>query len=66
MTRLELGLSFLQVKESMTTSEKLRLARSTIYVNRRETAHRKLADNPYIVIAIFGRGILVNKARMAV
>ncbi len=53
MTRLELGLSFLQVKESMTTREKLRLARGTIYVNRQETTHSRLAENPYIVITIF-------------
>jgi archaellin len=48
ITRLESGMSFLQVKASMTMKEKLRQVRSAIYVNR--IAHTRLeavagADN---------------------
>jgi hypothetical protein len=51
--------------------EKLRLVRSAICVNRREIAHTKLeavagADNPYSLIAIFGRSHLAIKAGGAV
>jgi hypothetical protein len=34
MTRLESGMSFLQVKVSMTMREKLRLVKDTVCVNR--------------------------------
>jgi hypothetical protein len=61
LTRLESGMSFLQVRASMPMKEKLRQVRSAICVNRREIAHRRLeaiagVDNPYSLIAIFGPG----------
>jgi hypothetical protein len=67
ITRLKSGMSFLQVKASMTMKEKLRQVRSAICVNRREIAHTRLkavtgADNPYSLITIFGRGHLAIKA----
>jgi hypothetical protein len=53
----------LQVKSSITIKE-LRQVRSSIYVNRREIAQTWLeavagADNPYSLIAIYGRGHLI-------
>ncbi len=71
MMRLGSGMSFLQVKSSMTMMEKLRQVRSTICVNRREITHTLLeavarADNSYKLIAIFGRGHLAIKAGGAV
>jgi hypothetical protein len=71
MTRLESGMSFLQVKASMTMQEKLRQVKSAICINRREIAHTRLeavagADNPYSLIAVFGRGHLAIKAGGAV
>jgi hypothetical protein len=67
VTCLESGMSFLHVKSSMSMKEKLRQIRSAIYVNRREIAHTQLeavagADNPYNLIAIFGKGHLAIKA----
>ncbi len=51
--------------------EKLRQIRSATCVNRREIAHTRLetmagADNPYSLVAIFGRGHLAIKAGRAV
>jgi hypothetical protein len=71
LTRLESGMSFLQVRASMSMKEKLRQVRGAICVNRREIAHTRLeaiagADNPYSLITIFGRGHLAIKARGAV
>jgi hypothetical protein len=71
LIRLKSGMSFLQVKASMTMKEKLRQVRSAICVNRREIAHTILkadagADNPYSLITIFGRGHLAIKAGGAV
>jgi hypothetical protein len=71
MTRLESGMSFLQVRASMSMKEKLRQARSAMCVNQREKAHMRLeaitgADNPYSLITIFGRGHLATKAGGAV
>jgi hypothetical protein len=71
MTRLESGMSILQVKSSMTMKEKLRQVRSAICVNRREIAHTGLealagADNLYSLIAIFGRVHLAIKAGGAI
>jgi hypothetical protein len=71
LTSLESGMSFLQVRASMSMKEKLRQVRSAICVNRREIAHTRLeaiagADNPYSLITIFGRGILAIKAGGAV
>jgi hypothetical protein len=71
ITRLESGMSFLQVKSSMTMKEKLRPIRSAICVNQRKIAHTRLEavgepDNPYSLIALFGRGHLVIKAGRAV
>jgi hypothetical protein len=42
LTRLESGMSFFQVKASMTMKEKLRQVRNVICVNRREIAHTRL------------------------
>jgi hypothetical protein len=71
LTRLELGMSFLQVRVSMSMKEKLRQVRGAICVNRREIAHTRLeaiagADNPYSLITIFKRGHLAIKAGGAV
>jgi hypothetical protein len=61
----------MQVKASMTMKEKLRQVRNAICVNRRDIAHIRLkaiavADNPYSLIMIFGRGHLAIKAGRAV
>jgi hypothetical protein len=71
LTWLESGMSFLQVRASMSMKEKLRQVRGAICVNRREIAHTRLeaiagADNPYSLITIFGRGHLAIKAGGAV
>ncbi len=71
LTPLESGMSFLQVRASMSMKEKLRQVRSAIYVHRREIAHTRLeaiagADNPYSLITIFGPGHLGIKAGGAV
>ncbi len=70
LARLESGMSFLQVKASMTMKEKLRQVRTAICVNRREIAHTRLkaitgADKPYSLITIFGRGLVAIKAGRA-
>ncbi len=67
LTRLESGMSFMQVRASMSMKEKLRQVRGAICVNRREIVHIRLeaiagADNPYSLITIFGRGHLAIKA----
>ncbi len=51
LTRLESGMSFMQVRASMSMKEKLRQVRGAICVNRRQIAHTRLeaiagADNP--------------------
>jgi ribosomal protein L24 len=71
LTRLESGMSFLQVKASRTMKEKLRQVRNDICVNQREIAHTRLeaiagADSPYSLITIFRRGHLAIKADGAV
>jgi hypothetical protein len=71
LTRLESGMSFMQVRASMSMKEKLRQVRGAICVNRREIAHTRLeaiagADNPYSLITIFGRGRLAINAGGAV
>ncbi len=71
ITRLESGMSFMQMRASMSMKEKLRQVRGAICVNRREIAHTRLeaitgADNPYSLITIFGRGHLAIKAAGAV
>jgi hypothetical protein len=71
LTRLELRMSFLQVRVSMSMKEKMRQVRGAICVNRREIAHTRLeaiagADNPYSLITIFGRDHLAIKAGGAV
>ncbi len=71
LTRLESGMSFLQVRVSMFMKEKLRQVRGAICVNRREISHTRLeaiagADNPYSLITIFRRGHLAIKAGGAV
>jgi hypothetical protein len=71
LTQLESGMSFLQVRASMSMKEKLRQVSGAICVNRREITHTRLeaiagADNPYSLITIFGRGHLAIKAGGAV
>jgi hypothetical protein len=71
LTRLEFGMSLLQVKASMSIKEKLRQVRSAFCMNRREIAHTRLeaiagADNQYSLITILGRGHLAIKAGGAV
>jgi hypothetical protein len=71
LTRLESGMSFMQVRASMSMKEKLRQVRGAICENRREIAHTRLeaivgADNPYSLITIFRRGHLAIKAGGAV
>jgi hypothetical protein len=71
LTRLESGMSFMQVRASMSMKEKFRQVRGAICVNRREIGHTRLeaiagADNPYSLITIFGRGHLAIKAGGAV
>jgi hypothetical protein len=58
LTRLESGMSFMQVRASMSRKEKLRQVRGAICVNRRQIAHTRLeaiagADNPYSLITVF-------------
>ncbi len=71
LTRLESGMSFMQVRASMSMKEKLRQVRGAICVNRRQIAHTRLeaiagAGNPYSLITVFGRGHLTIKAGGAV
>jgi hypothetical protein len=71
LTRLESGMSFMQVRASMSMKEKLRQVRGAICENRRDIARTRLeaiagADNPYSLISIFGRGHLAIKAGGAV
>ncbi len=71
LTRLESGISFMQVRASMSTKEKLRQVRGATCENRRDIARTRLeaiagADNPYSLISIFGRGHLAIKAGGAV
>ncbi len=63
LTWLESGMSFMQVRASMSMKEKLRQVRGAICVNRRKIAHTRLeaiagAENPESLITIFGRGHL--------
>jgi hypothetical protein len=71
LTRLESGMSFMQVLASMSMKEKLRQVRGAICENRRDIARTRLepvagADNPYSLISIFRRGHLAIKAGGAV
>jgi hypothetical protein len=71
LTRLESGMSFMQVQASMSMKEKLRQVRGAICENRQEIARTRLeavagADNPYSLISIFGQGHLAIKAGGAV
>ncbi len=71
LTRLESGMSFMQVRASMSMKEKLRQVRGAICENRRDIARTRLeaiadADNPYSLISTFGRGHLAIKAGGAV
>jgi hypothetical protein len=71
LTRLESGMSFMQVRASMSMKEKLRQVRGAICENRWDIARTRLeaiagADNPYSLISIFGRGHLAIKAGGAV
>jgi hypothetical protein len=66
LTRLESGMTFLQVRVFISMKEKLRQAMGAICMNRREIAHTRLeaiagADNPYSLITIFGRGHIAIK-----
>jgi hypothetical protein len=67
LTRLESGMSFMQVRASMSMKEKLRQVRGAICENRRDITRTRLeaiagADNPYSLISTFGRGHLAIKA----
>jgi hypothetical protein len=71
LTRLESGMSFMQVRASMSMKEKLRQVRGAICENRRDIARTRLeaiagTDNPYSLISTFGRGHLAIKAGGAV
>jgi hypothetical protein len=71
LTLLESGMSFMQVRASMSMKEKLRQVRGAICVNRRQIAHTRLeaiagAENPYSLITVFGKGHLEIKTRRAV
>jgi hypothetical protein len=71
LTGLDSGMSFMQVRASMSMKEKLRQVRGAICENRRDIARTRLeavagADNPYSLISIFGRGHLAIKAGGAV
>jgi hypothetical protein len=71
LTRLESGMSFMQVRASMSMKEKLRQVRGAICENRRDIARTRLeavagADNPYSLISVFGGGHLAIKAGGAV
>jgi hypothetical protein len=71
LTRLESGMSFMQVWASMSMKEKLRQVRGAICVNPRQIPHTRLeasagADKPYSLITVFGRGHLAIKAGGAV
>jgi hypothetical protein len=71
LTRLESGMSFMQVRASVSMKEKLRQVRGAICENRRDIACTRLeavagADNPYSLISIFGRGHLAINAGGAV
>ncbi len=71
LTRLESGMSFMQVRASMSMKEKLRQVRGAICENRRDIARTRLeaitgADNLYSLLSIFGRGHLAIKAGRAV
>jgi hypothetical protein len=71
LTRLESGMSFMQVRASMSMKEKLRQVRGAICENRRDIARTRLeaiagADNPYSLISTFGGGHLAIKAGGAV
>jgi hypothetical protein len=71
LTRLESGMSFMQVRASMSMKEKLRQVRGAICENRWDIARTRLeaiagADNPYSLISTFGRGHLAIKAGGAV
>ncbi len=66
LTRLESGMSFMQVRASMSMKEKLRQVRGAICENRRDIARTRLeaiagADNPYSLISTFGGAILPSK-----
>ncbi len=71
LTRLESGMSFMQVRASMSMKEKWRQVRGAICENRRDITRTRLeavagADNPYSLISVFGRGHLAIKAGGAV
>ncbi len=71
LTRLDSGMSFMQVRASMSMKEKLRQVRGAICENRRDIARTRLeaiagADNPYSLISTFGWGHLTIKAGGAV
>jgi hypothetical protein len=71
LTRLKSGMSFMQVRASMSMKEKLRQVSGAICMNRRQIAHTRLeaiagADNPYSLITFFGSGHLAIKADEAV
>ncbi len=65
-TRLELELSFLQVRSTMTLQETIRQVKAEICEDRKQIAHTRLesiagAENPYSLMQVFGRGHLVTR-----
>jgi hypothetical protein len=66
VTRLESEVSFLQVKATMSLKERIRQVKAEICDNRRQIAHVRLeslagAENPYILMQVFGRGHQITK-----
>jgi hypothetical protein len=69
--RLQSELSFLHVKSSISQKDKLRQVRTAICEMRRQIAETRLksiagCDNPYLLLQVFGRGLLASKARATV
>ncbi len=65
-TRLELELSFLQVRSTMTLQETIRQVKAEICEDRKQIAHMRLesiagAENPYSLMQVFGRGHQVTR-----
>jgi hypothetical protein len=65
-TRLELELSFLQVRSTMTLQEMICQVKAEICEDRKQIAYTRLesiagAENPYSLIQVFGRGHQVTR-----
>ncbi len=54
-TKLEMSMSFLQIKSSMGLHEKIKQVKHEICHNRRDTTHVQLeADNSYSLLKVYG------------